>query len=513
MVSDDFFRILNSVFFEKGCVNKVFLVVWCRLYPEFCRFMFFSILVPLSVILGNAANLLTQVLVPRFLPPEEYTKFAVLWGVGQFVSSVLFEWVRFGTLRFSVGADESLVARRRSSLLRAYVVIGLVVMSLCIAQVVIGMFWSLALLGSIVAGYAVCQGVFDGVQALARAELDNKRFSVTSIVRSVLGLFFVVVVAGSTANGSLALMAVAMSYPVALLLIHFLRLRGIQLFAGYSAEQMRFLAEFGLLAALSSVVTTLFPAMVRLLAAEFVGLVDAAGVVLAVDLAQKAVSVIGLAVNMLVMQKAFRSAEFGTAEEQKARAGIQISATTAFIFPAALGFYLIQPNLAPYLVPDAYMNIYTKNVGWACLSAAILGFRQFGLDPLFLTAKRSGLAVVGPVLTIVLSFLWIVVMGKSTGYSTVLISSGMTFGLAGGALCSVIIVARVIDVSWPIKDIAVAFLGCSMMGVAIEHVSVVGGVWGIVLSIIVGGFVYSVVSLALDLCGFRQLLRRRLFVK
>jgi O-antigen/teichoic acid export membrane protein len=475
--------------------------------------MFFSILVPLSVILGNAANLLTQVLVPRFLPPEEYTKFAVLWGVGQFFASVLFEWVRFGTLRFSVGADESLVAKRRSSLFRAYVVICLVVITLCVAQFFVGLFWSLALLGSIVAGYSVCQGVFDGVQALARAELDNKRFSVTSIVRSLLGLVFVVVVAGSTANGSLALMAVAISYPAALLSIHLLRLRGLKLFAGYSAEQMRFLAGFGLLAALSSIVTTLFPAMVRLLAAEFVGLVDAAGVVLAVDLSQKAVSVIGLAVNMLVMQKAFRSAEFGSAAEQRTRAAIQVSATTAFIFPTALGFYLIQPNLAPYLVPDAYMDIYSKNVGWACLSAAILGFRQFGLDPLFLAANRSGLAVVGPVLTIVLSALWIFVVGESSAYSTVLISSGMAFGLAGGALCSVIIVAFVIKVDWPVRDMAIVFLGCSMMGLAVKQVSFVGGVWGIVLSIIVGGFVYFVVGAALDLCGFRELLRKRLFVK
>ena len=57
-----------------------------------------AILVPLSVLFANFTNLVTQLLLPRYLDSAEYSLLATLWSYGQLANIVVFEWMRFGVL-------------------------------------------------------------------------------------------------------------------------------------------------------------------------------------------------------------------------------------------------------------------------------------------------------------------------------------------------------------------------------------------------------------------------------
>lgn len=474
--------------------------------------MIYAILVPLSVVLSNVANLLTQIIVPRFLPPTEYTKFVVLWGVGQVLAAFLFEWLRFGTLRFAIGADSSLTRLRRHALKRGYVVIGLMGLSASIVLFAAAGVWPEALIGGLVSGYAVSQGLFDALQALSRAERSNKYFSFASILRSVLGLGMAVWVARSVEQGYYVFFSIAFSYLLAALCVYLSRLKMLFAPVDYSQEQMRFLAKFGVFAALSSITSTALPALVRMLAAEFVGLADSAGVLLALDLSQKVASVVGLAVNMLVMQKAFRSAEFGDAQSQGRRLSMQMASTTAFVVPAALGFYLLQPFIFQYLVPDSYARVYLDCIKEACLAAALLGFRQFGVDPLFLTIKRAGVSVVGPLVSVLGVVCWVYVF-HSLSSEARLISEGLVFGLTCGVLTSVFLLCRVADFEWPIRDLLFVLVGCLVMWIVVHACEGLAGWKGGVLGACLGGMAYLCVILVFDVCGLRKEFLRVLFDK
>lgn len=358
-------------------------------------------LLPVVMLFANAVGLLTQVLIPHFLIPSEYTIFSTTWAYGQVVSVFFFEWLRLSVLRFSEGADaQVVVARRRvmasSLLLIAAVLLGATAIA-WISHQVIG---APALVGA-VSFYACCQGVFDSLQARRRAASQHTSFIIIWSLRSVLSLILALGIAALTKSGLATLLVLALSYPISLL-SDLRRVPSKINTMHYDAEHLRFMFSFGAFMATANALGLLFPALLRFQAGLYLPVAAAGGIVLAFDYFQKVVGLAGLAINIIVSQKSFHSAEFDSASKQITQVKIQLFAPAFLILSASAAFVILVHSIGRFLVPDGYLNGFNSILPYAALASALMAVRMYSVDPLFVMAARTRTAIVGPMVTLLI---------------------------------------------------------------------------------------------------------------
>lgn len=470
--------------------------------------MLSTLLVPISMVVANFSNLATQVVVPRFLSPSDYAYFALIWTTGQFLAVLLSEWARFGVLRFANGADAELATRRRGVLTATYKLSFSLICAVAIVLFVSSNFNGQHIGWAGVCFYAACQSVFEGRQAFSRASFDNRRYAFGTFLRGVLGLLFSGAVAAVTGNAVAVLLGIAGGYLLSFLLVESKERLVMSAKRIGDLEQFRFLFKYGLFAAASTILTSFFPAMVRYVAIEVVGLQNSGGVILALDLSQKAVAVVGMAVNLVVLQNSIKVSEFGGQDQKTRQTTLQIGVTAAFVFPAAVGFYLLHPLLADFLVPESYRKDYLESIAVASVCAAVLSFRMFALDALFFVAGKSVYSVAGPVVSIVVAYLAVNAFGIMLGHGGVAVAAGVLAGLVAGAGCSVFIVRSVVLVVWPWRELLIITSGCLLMYAVIALDLYGGGIGGIVGRLAAGTLAYFCVAYCFNIFSIRSVLKK-----
>lgn len=468
--------------------------------------------VAISVVVANLSGLAISVLMPHALSASEYSIFALCWAAGQLLASVVFDWLRFPLLRFAVGKDEAIADRRRDAIGFSYGLISAALIALAILAVAVaagattGPVHDAIYYAGLVMAFAVCQGIFDARQALARAELDNGRFSVAWLVRSVSSLVLSLAGAHLLGGASGALAGLMASFPISLLLVsrtHIIRIRP----APGSLDQISFVFRFGISAAAATNISLLMPALLRAVAVSRLGLEEAAGLLLAIDLSFKAMAVAGLAVNVLAMQSSVRAFEFGSAADFAKQARAHLVQVTAVIVPAAMGFYLVyQPFMAVFIPADLRAS-FEVSIGWAIAASAVMGIRMFGADSLLFSAGRATSALPGPVVAAVI----VIILGFLTRFAFTETPSGLSLVYLAanviGALITWGVMLQCKMARIDLRDAGAIGLGVALMTGAIHFVPADLGWKTLVLSVIVGMVVYGTTVLVFDVANARSIIR------
>lgn len=473
--------------------------------------MLVSMLVPISVLLANVANFVTQLLVPQFLPANEYSAFATLWAYGQLVAVVVFEWMRLSVLRFSESVDEGLAAIRRRTLFLCYsaAVVCLVLLSLAaflLRDVSIYYKWA-----SAVSLYALGQGVFDGRQALARAQFRNGSFSVAWILRSGFTLGFALFFSVQFSDGPLVLVGLALAYLLVAILFGFKELKSVDFSLDIDFSQVGFLTRYGAFVAISSSIAAALPAVVRSLLLDAFPGGGAGGSMLALDLSQKALAVVGMVVNVVILQKSIKASEFGSLEQKATQMSRHVAMTAATILPAAVLFFEIQPVLVKWLVPAGYLESYMSSVGLATFGAMLLCFRQFSIDTLFVVIGKSTLSIVGPISAMVVTVVLFYVLRGYVDSPELLVCGCMVAGLFVGVVLSVLAVRSIAEICWPVKDLLVTLVGCALISFCIRLVAAGPGhvLLQSALGLLAALLAYGGLAFTCNLCGVREKLSRK----
>lgn len=470
------------------------------------------LLLPLSLVFAQAATLIVQILVPRFLGPEEFTAFSLCWTYAQFVVIVAFEWMRSATIRFSMGADRLAAVKRRRVLTRLYALISAALLGLSVTCFVFSLWWQWAGAIAAAAAYAAFRGLFEGAQAIARAELKNMRFVSTWLTGSILSLILTLTFAWVSKSGLVAFWGMSLSFGLAASFHYFLKLlRGFSP-KTWDSEQFIFLRQYGTYIALTSVLTSLMPPLVRSMVALGVGKFEGAGALLALDLSQKLLASVGLAFNLVFVQYAIRIAEYGSREELIRRLTFQTAAAAAIIFPAGIGFLVIQPNLLDLLIPEPYRHSYLIAVTLATLSACLMAFKSYGIDALFVVVGRSNRAVIGPVTALCVACICAWAGAYVFQQSLKLILAAQFIGLATGALVSMYYARKETKIRWPFFEFGKVALGCVIIAASVGSIPGSGGAGHLAICVLVGTMVYCFYAFISDLCGIRsRILSTKLF--
>lgn len=347
-----------------------------------------SILMMLSLVLANLANLGIQFVIPRLLVPEEYTRFAMMWASGQLVAALLFEWLRIGVVRYSAN-DPGDPRRLPQALAALYATLLVGASVVAVILLATGKTGSAIFMAGLILFYGCAQGAFDGQQANLRARFLNVRFSVTWMVRSVLSFSLTLVVASAFSDGRFALAALSASFLI------------VTLFAGLSPRSLRwpawssvvFLMKFGLFAAAAGIISFALPLVARYAMVHYAGGTDSAGAVLAVDIAQKILMALGTAVNLLLLQPVISRVNRDPEEGPQYMESHLINVVA--LFSAAMVVLLYGNSvMVTYFVPPAFLESYSKVSLLAVISIVLVCLKSYGLDALFAIGGKTVYSVV-----------------------------------------------------------------------------------------------------------------------
>jgi len=462
-----------------------------------------AVLLPLALLLANILNMAGIVALPKIIDPSQFALYSLASSLGLFLIAILYEWNRITIMRYSVAVDPNDTVRRRSALLRANIVTSIIllisgVISYCVSENRYALIFSMACF------FAVSQAMFEARQAFFRADFLDKRYAASLVSRALLGFCLLCLVGYISNNALFVMCAWAASFAAVLILIPSRSsASALQPTDWYT---FKFLLKFGLGVAMSAVASTLLSPLVRLLASEVISLSDSGKLMLAMDISQKIIGVIGVGINVLTLQATFRAHEFGEHDVVKQRISMQAVIVVSTILPAVVGFIAVENDFASIFVPEIYRDVFLSNIAWCMASAGLIGFRTFALDSIFIVVGRPYVGLVGPVVTaavtVISAFALISVEASATSFSKALCLGGVA-----GSVASFIIARRLCKFRVDLSNLWRTIAAATMMFASIQFVRFDHPLVALTASVAVGAFVYGAMLLASNAFGSHKLLR------
>jgi O-antigen/teichoic acid export membrane protein len=464
-------------------------------------------LLPGALLLANVAALILSLVAPRILSPAEYAAFTLSLGLGQLTVSVVFEWLRLSLLRYGYGSDVALSTARRRVMRTIYIGLALILLVVAIAAGALSIRLPWAVYIAVVAFYAILQAVFDANQAVSRATFSNVSFALSLILRTFLSLVFFSIAAWITKKGHLALIALALSYPTAAIVVR----KGWGSSKGgliIDWNQARFLLAYGGMAAGTTIISSLLPTAMRSTAVSYMGLAESGGFLLAVDMSQKAVAVVGLAANVVHTQDLFKAKDFGSSDESRQKSRNHVGWIAALLAPTAVGFYVLQDIFIALAIPGSYHRSYAAGIGFGILASALLYFRAFAVDPLFYAAGKSSGALWGSVASV--AALLIAALGLPLLHAVNLTTLSLSYVLStlAGLAAALVMLRREAVGVWPWADFAKIAAACSGMAMVSFLPIWPHSLIGLVVKLAACGLTYLVAFYGLNICGARKLVAK-----
>ncbi|MBM7044099.1 hypothetical protein [Rhizobium lusitanum] len=462
------------------------------------------ILLPAALIISNALNMMGVVVLPKLIKSQEFALFSLASSIGLFIVSVLFEWSRICVMRYSVTKDATESARRRATLNAANLwTAGVLILAALAVQLLHATY---AIVFGMACLFAISQALFEARQASFRAEFKDVDYIRNVLTRATLGFVLLCAFAFFAQSAVFAMFGWAGSFALILLFTkNPLRAPPI---GKFDSQTLSFMIKFGMGVTVSAVATTALSPLLRLVAAGIIPLDESGKMMLAMDISQKIIGVVGVSINLITLQATFRAKEFGDDALAAARVSSQLSIVVAVIVPAVIGFLFLTDPFESIFVPADYRHIYAENIGWCMIAAGLVGVRTFALDSIFLVAGRPYLGVAGPVVTGLASLLALPILGYSQGFSSVSISQAMAIGALMGVLASALLSRRVFqfDVAW--LDILKVGAASAVMYGAMITIPRFADALFLVLASVIGAAAYSAVMFGTNALGLYGMLRR-----
>jgi len=294
-----------------------------------------------------ALGFLSAAVFTRLLTPSDYGVYIVGFGIANFVSSMMFTWVRYSVMRFEAEGEKADV---RLTALAAFIVSALAAPLLVglvhfIAQVT----WTRAAFS---VGLSLGLSFFEMGQEILRSRLRVRSYMVGSVLRSALA-FAVCVVIAEMGGGGLGQIAGAM-------LAYFLgaALCGGEIWKGPRApmepEKLKLFFWLGLSITIGGVFATFQLSLDRLFIAWRFGDAEAGLYGAAADVVKQIILIPAGSVAAAAFPLTVRTFATGTAEDtrqQLARSGELLLSVLA---PCAIGLALTAPYLASFLLGPSF---------------------------------------------------------------------------------------------------------------------------------------------------------------
>jgi O-antigen/teichoic acid export membrane protein len=450
-------------------------------------------------------NFVIGLLVAKFLGPEEYGRFALALATGMTVQTAFFDWLRLGAIRFY-----SEKSRLENPALRATLDFGFSIIAVGLSVGAATMFLAgitFPLSNALIAlalGASVANGLFDYTSALVRARFHNKLYSRLIIVKNILSLLFVGGGAFWFGSAKMALIGGILSLSSTVITARVaLRDPGADVRAAKSSTA-KSVAIYALPIVGANLLYLLIPLVNRSIVTVLYGFSETGQFSLAYDIGTKAVGAIGSTLDVFLFQIAVAAHDRHGAERASAQIARNLAIVIAILLPACTGIWLTLPSIEHLIVPVQYRGPFGELLPLMMTGLFCSGLIQFGINPIFQIAKRTGPLIGAAVVACLVDPLLVVILPRSSDASSLAIAQAGAFG---AALVTLIVFASASKPQWPsVRDLASTALGTAAMSMALLPLrDQEPGLLTLFVQIMAGVFVYGLFVVLLDIAGLRGL--------
>jgi len=450
-------------------------------------------------------NFVIGLLVAKFLGPEEYGRFALSLATGMAVQAAFFDWLRLGATRFY---SERL--RTEDPALRATLDLGFIILSCGLAAGATALLLSgvhFPLSDSLIAlaiSAAISNGLFDYASALVRARFHNKLYMRLVIVKNILSLLLIGGGAFWFGSAKMALIGGVLSLSGTVIMA-----RGALRDPGATPRCAKTsiassLAAYALPIVGANLLYMIIPLANRSIVTVLYGFSETGQFSLAYDIGTKAVAAIGSTLDVFLFQIAVAAHERHGADRAREQIGRNLAIVIAILLPACTGIWLVLPSIERLIVPEQYRGPFGELLPLMMTGLFCSGLIQFGINPIFQIAKRTGPLIAAAATACLVDPLLLFILPRSADASSLAIAQAGAF-LA--ALIALITFACASKPQWPsVRDLASTALGTAAMAAALLPLRMQEpGLVTLAVQIAAGIFVYALFVVMLDIAGLRGL--------
>ena len=443
----------------------------------------------------------------HLLPPSQYGQVALVLASVTVVNALLFQWLRSSTRRYVVAWSD-----RRDEFLGTVAKAYLILAGIAVAGAVVATFvLHERPLGSLLwLGVAILLGQtwFELNQDLVLMEHRADRYGGLAFSRALVAI----IVGGGLTVGGLGalgpLIGMAAGFAVPGLWSWFGVWRNGAGTRVAASALMEKLVGYGVPLSASFALQFVLDSSDRLLLGALAGTAAVGSYAVAYDLAQQALFLLMMAVNLAAYPVIVRHLEHGGIQAAREHLRQQGVLLLAIGVPAAVGLSVLASPLTELVFGERYRASATSLLPIICLGIILGGFKAFYVDLAFQLSHRTAwlvrIALPSAALNVALNLFWIPAYGATgAAWATVV---AFALGLTLSALWG----RRFFPLEWPWRDWLGVVVASAVMGLALWPLRESHGVRDILVGGLAAVLAYGATIVVLNVGGARAWLRELL---
>ena len=350
-------------------------------------------IVILPFVINAGMNFVLGLLIALFLGPDAFGVYAIGAAILVLVNTALVDWLKLAAIRFY-----SLASREKQPEIRAtldLLAAGIaIVTSLALAAAAfsgIDFRMPILLLATAVAG-GICAGLFDFHGAIARARYLDGAYARLIIVKNLLALLLMVGVAWATNDPALVLLGGLVSAAIALLSVRHVLADAPLSVSAARRDLVWTFARYGFPLVGANVIYSLIPLFNRSALAGAYGFAEAGYFSLASDMGIRLFGTLAAALEIILLREVVRLDQTEGQAATHARIAANMPLVLLVLLPVAVGWWMALPAFEQVFVPISFRGHFAGYMTILTPAFLAMGLFQAGLNPVFLIAKRTGLA-------------------------------------------------------------------------------------------------------------------------
>ena len=466
-----------------------------------------------AFVLNAGLNFVLGLLIAKLLGPADFGRFALATTGAIVLNTVLFEWLRLSATRFYSGRVRVHEPWIRHGLDRAYLRIGLVLLSA--AAVCGGLGFpggadgrAAVLCGTGLAALGI--GVFDYHAALARARFDGRLYLGLVAVKNALAFAMMAAAAWWLPQPAWVLAAAGVSQLLAVLLLRRpLRDPASAFEPPRLKATWQVFARYGLPLIAANAAYQLLSFANRGAVAAHAGFAEAGYFALAADVTSRSLMTLGTALDLLLFQIAVQAEEHHGRAAAERQVGENAGLVFALLAPCAVGFWAVLPALQALVVPDAYRGPFAVYSLVLMPGLFCMAMMFYALNPIFQIRRRTLPVIAAAIVGLAVNGIGLLALPGLMGGIGVALAQ--TLGLAAAGLWlgwRALTGPERLVLPW--GAIGTAALACAAMGLALAPFRHLQPATALAVCVPAGTALYGALVWIFDIAGLRGHVEARL---
>lgn len=451
----------------------------------------------------------TIVVYTRLLSPEAYGQYTLVITGAVIAYAVLYQWLSASILRFFPNSRND-PAQLLSAVFRGFLFVSFLS---GIAGILLALLWHapkwypLIAIGIILTWV---QAWFSINLELVRIRLAPVRYGLISLLKAViaLGLGIVLILCGFDALGALG--GLLAGFLIAGLWASWGQWDGLGSVKRPSRALIRSLLSYGLPLTASFALAVIISSTDRFMLAGLIGDFATGLYAAGQGLARQSVGNLMTMINLAAYPIIVRTLENDGADAARIQLRNNAILLLGIGLPATAGFIVLAPNLAHVFLGKEFQAAGTELIPWFAGASLLSGIRSYYFDLAFYLGKRTRLQgivmAIAALLNVALNFWFIPIFGiLGAAYATI------TAYLVA-LVFSVMLGRQAFRLPSLYGEITRLTVACAGMVLVLFLLPDYGGIFGLTVSIVTGGTVYTACVIALNIGGVKEV-ATRFFIK